>query len=65
MTDLIRGDVRSIRFEFQTGMVQNISWISGKINIGDVLTEMDNALNDTLHMSLETTKLPIYYDNEG
>lgn len=35
----IRGDVGSIRFEFQTGMVPNISWIPGKINTADGLSK--------------------------
>lgn len=61
----IRGDVGSIRFEFQTGMVQNISWIPGKINLADVLTKKDSALNDTLHLCLESGKLPIDYDCNG
>lgn len=53
----IRGDVASIRFDFQTGSVQNISWIPGKINLADVLTKKNSALCDMLQLLLETGKL--------
>lgn len=42
----IRGDVEPIRFEFQTSAVQNIGWVPAKINLTDVLTKKDSALND-------------------
>lgn len=60
----IRGDVGSIRFEFQTGSVENISWITGKINLADVLTKQDSALTDTLCLCLATCRIPIDYDKE-
>ena len=44
----IRGDVASIRFEFQVGNVNKISWIPGKINLADPLTNKDSQLTDAL-----------------
>ena len=35
----IQGDVGCIRFEFQTGAVDMVSWIPGNINLADPLTE--------------------------
>ena len=61
----IRGDVGSIRFEFQTGAVQSVSWIPGKINMADVLTKKDSALTDMLTLCLYTGKIPIDFQNKA
>ena len=61
----IRGDVGSIRFEFQTGAVQSVSWIPGKINMADVLTKKDSALTDMLTLCLYTGKIPIDFENKA
>lgn len=61
----IRGDVGFIRFEFQTGAVQSISWIPGKINLADVLTKKDSAISEMLHLCLLSGKLPIHYEDKG
>ena len=59
----IRGDVASIRYEFQVGNVRQISWIPGKLNLADVLTKKDSPLTDALQLTLFTGKLQI--DLEG
>jgi len=53
----IRGDVSCIRFEFQTGNVERISWIPGKLNLADPLTKKDSPLTDMLQLSLFTGRL--------
>lgn len=58
----IRGDVGAIRFEFQTGIVNKIPWITGKLNILDVLTKKDSALSDTLMLTLSSGYLPKEYE---
>lgn len=45
----IRGYVSSIRYEFQTGAVDKISWIPGTTNIADPLTKKDSCLTNALH----------------
>lgn len=59
----IRGDVASIRYEFQVGNVRQISWIPGKLNLADVLTKKDSPLTDALQLTLFTGRLHI--DLEG
>ena len=57
----IRGDVGCIRFEFQTGNIQNITWIPGKTNIADVLNNTDSFLTEALNLTIGTGKLSIDY----
>lgn len=59
-----REDVGSIRFEFQTGSVHNISWIPGKINLPDFLTTKTSPLNDVFQLVMSTGKAPINYVSE-
>lgn len=40
----IRPDVGSIRFEFQTGSLNHISWITGRINLPNVLTKKETGI---------------------
>ena len=53
----IRGDVSCIRFEFQTGAVETISWIPGQANLADPLTKKDSCLTDALQLTLLTGRL--------
>lgn len=55
----IRGDVGCIRFEFQTGAVDKISWIPGNLNLADPLTKKDSQLTDLLQLSLFSGKLAV------
>lgn len=36
----IRGDVGAVRFDFMTGLVDKITWIPGKANLADVLSQL-------------------------
>ena len=59
----IRGDVASIRFEFQVGKVNRIKCITGKINLADVLTKKDSPLTDDLQLTLFTGRLNISFED--
>ena len=58
----IRGDVASIRYEFQVGNVRQISWIPGKINLADVLTKKDSPLTDALQLTLFNGRLNLDFE---
>ena len=52
-----RGDVGCIRFVFQTGAVEKISWIPEKVNQADPPTKNDNALANMLLLPLLNDRL--------
>lgn len=58
----IRGDVSCIRFEFQTGAVDKISWVPGNVNLADPLTKKDSQLTDMLQLTLFSGKLCVDID---
>ena len=58
----IRGDVSCIRFEFQTGAVDTISWIPGQANLADPLTKKDSCLTDALQLTLFTGRLRFNFE---
>lgn len=53
----IRSDVSCIRYEFQTGNVNELSWITGKLNLSDPLTKADSSLTESLQLLLSTGHL--------
>lgn len=55
----IRGDVSCIRFEFQTGTVDTISWVPGNVTLADPLTKKDSQLTDLLQLSLFSGRLSV------
>ncbi len=59
----IRGDVACIRYEFQTGSVNEISWIPGKMNLADVLTKTDSPLSEALKLTMFNGKLCFNYSD--
>lgn len=59
----IRGDVSSIRFEFQVGKVSEFSWVPGKLNISDVLTKPDICFTETLLPIISTGFLNIDFQS--
>lgn len=61
----IRGDVGVIRYEFQTGVVDRITWIPGKVNIADVLTKKDSALSETFILALASGYLPLEFKSQS
>ena len=58
----IRGDVACIRFEFQVGNLDQITWIPGKTNLADALTKRDSPLTDALQLTLFSGLLNISYE---
>lgn len=48
----IRSDIAYIRYNFQVGNVDNITWIPGNINLADVLTKRERRLTDALQLTL-------------
>lgn len=56
----IRGDVDSIRFEFQVENVNQIFFIPGKINLTDPLTKTYNPLTESLKLTLHIGSQNIY-----
>lgn len=53
----IRGDVSCVRYEFETGAVDKVSWIPGQSNLANPLTKMDSSLTDALQLTLFTGRL--------
>lgn len=53
----IRGDMSCLRYEFQTGAVNQVSWIPGQASLADPLTKKDSSLIDALQMTLFTGRL--------
>lgn len=58
----IRGDFASIRFEFQVGNIDLITWIPGKADLADPSTKKDSALSEALQLTMYTGKLPFYFN---
>lgn len=56
-------DGASIRFEFQVGNIDNISWIPGKINLVHALTKKDSPLTDSVQLSLFSGRLNTAFEN--
>ena len=63
--NLIRGDVSCIRFEFQTGAVDQISWIPGRINLADPLTKKDSSITGALQLTLFTGRLCMDFEEQA
>eukprot|EP00171_Calliarthron_tuberculosum_P023065 IDg23065t1 len=53
----IRGDVASLRYDFEVKNISKMLWISGKLNLADPLTKKDSPLQQTLQLVLYTGKL--------
>lgn len=60
----IRSDVACIRYEFQTGCIDAITWIPGKLNLADVLTKSDSPLTDALQLTLYTGRIQIDFGHQ-
>lgn len=58
----IRGDVGCIRYEFQTGAVEKISWIPGTTNLADPLTKKNSSLTDVLQLTLFSGRICTDFD---
>lgn len=48
----IRSDVAYIRYEFQLGNVDKITWLPDSLNLDDDLTKLDSPLTDVLQLTL-------------
>lgn len=59
----IRGDVSCIRYEFQTGAVDKISWIPGQANLAEPLTKKDSSLTDAIQLNLFTGRLCFKFED--
>lgn len=59
----IRADVACIRYEFQVGNVDEITWIPGKLNLADVLTKKDSMLSEALQLTLYTGRLTLPFED--
>lgn len=59
----LRGDVSCIRYDFQTGAVDEISWIPGHANLADPLTKKDSCLTDALQLTLFTGRLCFKFED--
>lgn len=58
----IRGDVASIRFEFQFRNFENISLIPGRVNLADALTKKDSPLTDAVQFTIYNGRLSIDFE---
>ena len=57
----IRSDIACIRYEFQVGIFDEISWIPGKLNLADVLTKPNSPLTDVLQLTLYNGRLQVEF----
>lgn len=60
----IRSDIGALRYEFETQVVNRISWIPGSINIADALTKRDSVLKDALLLLMFTGQLKVDLDKK-
>ena len=58
----IRSDVACIRFEFQVGSINKITWLPGKLNLADALTKRDSPLTEVLQLTLYTGRIQVDLD---
>lgn len=59
-----RNDVAYFRYECRAGCTDEISWIPGRFNLADVLTEPDSPLSETLQLTPFTGRLQMDYKSE-
>lgn len=57
MDQSIISDVRYNRYEFQTGTVNKVSWIPGRVNLSDPLTKPKSSLTESLLLLRSTGHL--------
>lgn len=57
------GNLRCIRFEFQSWAVEKISWVLGSVNLGVLLTKKDSSLTDLLQLRLFPGRLAVDFEN--
>lgn len=55
----IRADVNVIRFEFETGNIDELCWLPGQLNIADPGTKTDSPLCQSLQLLMHDGKLPL------
>lgn len=53
----IRGDVRSVRYKFETGAFDNMTWIRRQSNLADPMKKKDSSLTNTQQLKLFTGRL--------
>ena len=58
----IRGDVSMIRYYFETGVLSQVVWIPGKVNLADVGTKPDSPLTTALQHCLASGTLPFDFE---
>lgn len=55
----IRSDIACIRFEFQVGSINQITWVPGKLNLADSFTKPNSQLTETLQLTLYSGRLQL------
>ena len=50
----IKGDVASLRYDFEIRAIDKMIWIPGKFNLSDPLTKRDSPLEKSLQLTLHT-----------
>lgn len=58
----MRNDVSCIRFKFQVGSLDKITWLPGKLNLADALTKQDSPLTEALRLTLYTGRLQLEFE---
>lgn len=61
----IRRDDSFIRFEYQVGNVEEITWIPGRVSIADPLTKKFSCLTEALKLSLQNGRLNIPFEENA
>ena len=56
----IKADVNVIQYAYETRNISCMTWIPGKLNPADVLTEKDSPMVNTLQLMLFSRTVPIY-----
>ncbi|PXF42688.1 hypothetical protein BWQ96_07574 [Gracilariopsis chorda] len=57
----MRGDVSVIRYEFETGNIESMLWIPGRLNCADPLTTNDTPMYGSLELMLYDGKISLEF----
>ena len=53
----VKGDVASLRYDFEVSAIEKMLWIPGKFNLADTLTKRNNLIEKSLNLTLYSGKI--------
>ena len=55
----IKGDVASLRYDYEIGAMNKLIWVPGKFNLADPVTKRDSPLQKSLHLTLYSGSISV------